>query len=107
MNRTFQVGDEVVIRDWDDMAAEYGGNSRGDILPPRTSARFMPAMRNLCGRTARITDMGDGGRVYLEFDDPPPRNWTYCTYMLCHAVEPPSYSEDDWEDLLDGNPSKI
>lgn len=52
-----QVGEVVRIRDWDDMAAEFGTTSCGDIRVP---FGFYPAMRKLCGIEFIITRISDG-----------------------------------------------
>ena len=31
MNREYEIGDTVRIRDWEDMASEYGADDDGDI----------------------------------------------------------------------------
>lgn len=42
----YQVGDELRIREWDDMEAEFGVDEDGDIDIPIS---FMADMRYLCG----------------------------------------------------------
>lgn len=32
---TYQIGDQVTIRQWDDMAAEFGLNEHGSIKVPK------------------------------------------------------------------------
>ena len=48
----YKVGDWVRIRQWDDMAAEYGLDVYGNILVPLI---FTDAMREYCGHWGRIT----------------------------------------------------
>lgn len=43
---TYNVGDRVTIRQWDDMAAEFGLNVFGDIKVPK--AYFTEPMRKYC-----------------------------------------------------------
>ena len=50
----FQVGDIVRIRDWDDMADEFGVNSYGSI---RCNGNFIPSMRYLCGLELQIASI--------------------------------------------------
>lgn len=37
---TYQIGDQVTIRQWDDMAAEFGLNEYGEIKVPKI---FLPS----------------------------------------------------------------
>lgn len=49
---TYQSGDVVTIRSWDDMAAEFGLDKYGtaiEISPP-----FLISMKPLCGKTFEI-----------------------------------------------------
>lgn len=48
---TYQIGDQVTIRQWDDMAAEFGLNERGSIKVPK---KFTRDMKQYCGQTLRI-----------------------------------------------------
>ena len=56
----FQVGDIVRIRDWDDMADEFGVNSYGSI---RCNGNFIPDMRYLCGLESKIVSI-DNVRIF-------------------------------------------
>ncbi len=49
---TYNVGDKVTIRQWDDMAVEFGLNVFGDIKVPK--ACFTEPMRKYCGKTLTI-----------------------------------------------------
>lgn len=51
---TYQIGDQVTIRQWDDMAAEFGLNEFGEIKVPEI---FAVEMKYLCGKTLTITDV--------------------------------------------------
>ena len=46
---TYNVGDKVTIRQWDDMAAEFGLDEYGGIKVPKT---FTMYMKKYCGQTA-------------------------------------------------------
>jgi hypothetical protein len=48
---TYNVGDRVTIRQWDDMAAEFGLNVFGDIKVPKAFTEFM---KKYCGQTLSI-----------------------------------------------------
>ena len=64
----FKVGDRVVIREWDDMAAEFGVDSDNDINCRMT---FIEPMRYYCGQTATVFETTPSGSlVKLLFDDP-------------------------------------
>ena len=48
---TYNVGDKVTIRQWDDMAAEFGLDEYGGIKVPKTFTEFM---KKYCGQTLSI-----------------------------------------------------
>lgn len=48
---TYNVGDKVTIRQWDDMAAEFGLDRYGNINVPK---RFIKQMKKYCGQTLPI-----------------------------------------------------
>ena len=55
------VGDPVVVRDWDDMAGEYGGTDVSiDIANECIS--FVCDMREYCGRETVVTEIIQNGR---------------------------------------------
>lgn len=62
------VGDYVTIRDWDDMAEEYGVNSNGDI---RCRLVFVQGMKQSCGKTYQVEKIGGLKHpvFYLKGDD--------------------------------------
>ena len=64
---TYNVGDEVTIRQWDDMAAEFGLDGFGDINVSKT---FTESMKQYCGQTLPI--------VYVRHHAPP----TFDSYYL-------------------------
>lgn len=49
---TYNVGDRVTIRQWDDMAAEFGLNRYGAIKVPQVL--FTEPMKQYCGQTLPI-----------------------------------------------------
>lgn len=57
----FKVGDFVRIREWEDMAREYGITNRNDSIPVRFS--FPPNMREICGKEFKITRIS-GRRIF-------------------------------------------
>lgn len=62
----FNVGDIVRVREWDDMAREYGVDIDGDINTP---VYFVKGMKPLCGDRAKITRIYAGGCIELYFLD--------------------------------------
>ena len=83
-DRDFKVGDRVVVRDWGDMAKEYGVTKWGDI--PKDS-QFTNSMKHLCGRTATVTCVEAGfsyKNVKVDFDDKSGSTacWTFNPWMF-------------------------
>ncbi len=64
---TYNVGDKVTIRQWDDMAAEFGLNESGEIKVPKF---FTEPMKQYCGQALPI--------VYVRHHAPP----TFDSYCL-------------------------
>lgn len=50
-NPTYQIGDQVTIRQWDDMESEFGLNEYGEINVPKI---FPKNMKKFCGQTFTI-----------------------------------------------------
>ena len=50
--RTYNSGDVVTIRSWDDMAAEFGTNPYGTAI--KISPPFLISMKHFCGKTFEI-----------------------------------------------------
>ena len=48
---TYNVGDKVTIRQWDDMESEFGLNELGNIKVPKI---FTETMKKYCGQTLPI-----------------------------------------------------
>ena len=65
-DRNFKVGDRVVVRDWDDMAKEYGVYDGGGTI--KCPNGFTVTMKHLCGRTATVTSV-NGTSIGVDFDD--------------------------------------
>lgn len=49
---TYNIGDQVTIRQWDDMESEFGLNEFGDIKVPKFF--FTEFMKQYCGQTLPI-----------------------------------------------------
>lgn len=59
---TYNVGDQVTIRQWDDMIAEFGLNEAGSITVPES---FTREMERYCGKTFTIcAGIGKGGHGF-------------------------------------------
>ena len=81
-DRNFKVGDRVVVRDWDDMASEYPVRD-GHIVKDSVADCFSKYMKPLCGRTAKVTNVGKYGGMGVEFDDKSgSTHWVYRTWMF-------------------------
>lgn len=48
---TYNIGDKVTIRQWEDMESEFGLNEYGEIKVPK---RFTEPMKQYCGQTLPI-----------------------------------------------------
>lgn len=48
---TYNIGDKVTIRQWDDMASEFGLDEYGEIKVPKF---FTKPMKQYCGQTLSI-----------------------------------------------------
>lgn len=57
---TFEVGDLVRVKTWEEMASQYGLTSRGD---PDVPYGFYRGMRHLCGLEFIITSISGHGKV--------------------------------------------
>ena len=79
-DRNFKVGDRVVVREWDDMAKEYGVcDSSGTIKRPNG---FTVTMKHLCGRTATVVGV-NGISISVDFDDKSGDvYWSYVKHMF-------------------------
>ena len=77
----FKVGELVRIRQWDDMAKEFGTRSTGSV---NCNYRFTVSMKPLCGKYAEITKNHDDGRVILRFFNCEKENtcWAFHTDMI-------------------------
>jgi len=78
----FKAGDRVRVRDYEDMAEEYGVNAGGVIK----HIRFLPEMTVMCGETADVVKV-DSLQVFLgNWSKDPKQTWAYLPEML-EAVE--------------------
>ena len=79
----FKVGDKVKIRQWDDMANEFGyEDDDEDMIDCRFG--FTDLMKKYCGKTATITVIDHDNEVQLVFDDKnvTPEFYNFSTDMI-------------------------
>ena len=90
-------GDIVVIRDWDDMAEEYGyEDDDEDSINCRFS--FTSEMEPLCGEMATVVRVSPSGGLDLEFHHRKPGiryGWNYSTDMVRLYEEDVDYETDE------------
>lgn len=98
----FKEGDIVRIRQWDDMAQEFGTFSSGNI---RCYFGFTKEMRALCGLRARILGISANERrkdVELQFLDEPELSKDFVFGYSTDMIEP---VED--EEIIDVEPEEL
>lgn len=83
MPRTFRVGDRVRIRQWDDMAQEFGINDFNNISTPLV---FTSEMRQYCGEEGVISSFSSEDGWPAVCFEPGSRlattNWSFDTGMI-------------------------
>ena len=96
----FNVGDRVVVRDWDDMAEDFGFPADSPYIDiPGTGVCFVDRMRGLCGTEhtiERIVPRTRNGRVVgyeLDLNDTP--RWTWVDKMFVSVDEYNGYNAPD------------
>lgn len=96
---TYQIGDQVTIRQWDDMAAEFGFAQYGGINIPKN---FTNGMKSFCGQTFTINDV---------YSMPSPKfdsyyfagvSFTFSSPMFEQSVSRVPVSTLTFDDLLQG-----
>ena len=97
MKRKFKVGDVCRIRQWDDMAMEYGVHN--DLFPKNRlydyipgSPRFATQMRYLCGKIFTIKSVRHNR--YYASEEGIEGSWSVGNYMLEYAYPEPETDED-------------
>lgn len=79
----YEPNDIIEIREWDEMAEQFGLNPAGDIKCTNT---FVAGMRPLCGLEAKLTGISPlYGTVSLQFLNAPSdirTNWNYSFDMI-------------------------
>lgn len=101
MATTFAVGDRVRIRDWDDMASEFGVDEDGEIP---CKYIFTPAMRVFCGQeyTISTTRNNPDGTQGLYFEDAGSAEeyLAWSSDMCEHIISSPNVSVESIEDFV-------
>ena len=99
MAKKFKVGQQVKIRQWDDMKKEFGLEE--DFEGISCKGYFAKSMKVFCGRKATILSISINDSVRLDFEDNSenPKSWVFTTDM----IEPCSLNENSiptFEDMV-------
>ena len=90
MKHTFKVGDQIRIRQWDEMEQEFGLNFLGQI---KVTFIFIREMIELCGETGIITSIEQtpsGPKFVIDFDNNVRySSLSYSADMLEYIAKPP------------------
>ena len=97
------IGDRIRIREWEDMAAEYGEVS-GAIYTPISRIGFVSKMREYCGKEATIAKIntsptGKYARILFKNGDCDWGTWTFTNEMIELIDDTPPYEITDEEFL--------
>ena len=116
----YKIGDRVRVREWDDMAKEFGVDEYGNI-PASLALYFIKTMSIFCGDIFTISEINDDGYILLgdeygfTFTDEmlvpvaesvdEKIHYAYCgnwEILECNGFKASghSISEHDWCDLL-------
>ena len=99
------VGDRVRIREWDDMAAEYGEETAVNRIVPPSEICFVLGMKKYCREEATITKIIPSvsrryAQIWLEADyDIDWSKWTFTNEMIELIDDTPPYEITDEEFL--------
>jgi len=108
MPATFEVGDFVQVKSWDEMEEEFGFDETGRIKTP--SLRFTGAMKHLCGQVFQIREFSEyyGTATLMSVEniekkDGVPSVWYITPYMIKPVEDSGSEVEfdlDSWQTLI-------
>ena len=79
-----EIGDTVIIRQWDDMVNKFGINSYGDIY--LSYASFVTSMREWCGKEVAISEVDfivkDEKIIFMYTIEDDPDEWVFTQEMF-------------------------
>jgi hypothetical protein len=95
-----EIGDKVIIRQWDRMEEQFGLDNEGDIECPLA---FTKTMKKLCGLTARVKSVKSltADKLHLKLSDWP--NGVSTSADLTSDMVLPFYSKGDEIIITDGS----
>ena len=97
----YKVGDELRIREWDDMATQFGVSSEGHINCKFSFARWM---RPMCGKTFTVRSILSDGSFHSLENVERLDGWEYniSEDMLEPRTEDPLYvaTDDELKELI-------
>ena len=111
-----KIGDRLRVRQWEDMAAEYGltgygfikaeierEDENGNLL--KSNESFTDVMRDLCGHTFTVSEINRYDSFINDYDAEEPEfdDWTIEAWML----EPDVGSVDSDEELAPEEPDAL
>lgn len=76
----YEVGDRVLVKEWDDMVSEYGIDEDGDIKI--CASFFVKDMKKYCGRIMTISSVESSG--IFQFED---SGWSFTNDMIEGVVQ--------------------
>lgn len=92
----YEVGDKVLIRDWDDMEREFGLFSDGYI---RCVPCFTTSMKKFCNKIITVCKVGGNGDFYTEGE-----KWAFSRCMIAGKVVKESEKPvDEFKPYLEDN----
>lgn len=108
MLASFEIGDFVQVKDWDEMKEEFGLDEDGGAKTP--NLRFIGAMKYLCGQVFQVRELSEyNGHVFLrsveniEERDGGPGFWYITPYMVKPVDDSGSEVEvdfDSWQTII-------
>lgn len=101
MATTFAVGDRIRIREWDDMAEEFGVDEDSEIP---CKYIFTQEMRVFCGQeyTISVTKTNPDGtqRLYFEDAENEEDDFSWSSDMCEHVISSPNVSVESIGDFV-------
>ena len=93
----YKVGDKVRVREWDDMAKEFGSDKRNIFC----SCSFMDCMKPLCGKVFTVIEERSTGSYGLDGEA---SGWAFSDDMLYPAITYREYMQENFpEDVSESN----